>query len=100
MAKVLIAPAPLEGLNTEFHTALVAAGFDLVYPKVGRQMVESELHQHLPGVRASLAGSEPYTRAVLEAMPELRVIARVGVGYDAVDVPAATEPGAVACIGP
>src|SRR5439155_11278423 len=66
----------------------------------GRQMVEPELYQFLPGIKASLAGSEPYTRAVLEAHPDLKVIARVGVGYDAVDIPAATERGIAVCIAP
>jgi phosphoglycerate dehydrogenase-like enzyme len=100
MAKVLIAPAPLEGLNVEFRTSLLQAGFELAYPKLGHQMVESELMQFLPGNQASLAGSEPYTRKVLEKCPELRVIARVGVGYDAVDVQAATERGIAVCITP
>lgn len=36
-------------------------------------------------------GMEPYNRQVQEALPELRVIARSGVGYDNVDVIAATE---------
>ena len=39
-----------------------------------------------------LAGSEPYSRKVLEAGPSLRVIARAGVGYDSVDLESATEP--------
>src|SRR5262249_42583343 len=91
---------PLEGLEGEFRSALLAAGFELIYPKVGHQMVESELSVKLPGNKASLAGSEPYTRNILEANPELRVIARVGVGYDAVDVPAATECGIAVCIAP
>ena len=49
---------------------------------------------------ASLAGSEPYTRRVLGAHPQLRVIARAGVGYDAVDVQAATEQGVAVAITP
>lgn len=100
MTKVLISPAPLDGLQTGFRSALLDAGFELVYPKVGRQLVESELYKFLPGIKASLCGSEPYTREVLNAHPDLRVIARVGVGYDAVDVPAATERGIAVCIAP
>jgi phosphoglycerate dehydrogenase-like enzyme len=100
MTKVLIAPAPLEGLETEFRQTLLNAGFQLVHPGIGRQMVEPELANILPGCKASLAGSEPYTRAVLERSPELKVIARVGVGYDAVDIPAATERGIVVAIVP
>jgi D-3-phosphoglycerate dehydrogenase len=63
-------------------------------------MIEPEVARMLPGCRASLAGSEPYSREVLGSMPELRVIARVGVGYDCVDVQAATERGVVVCIAP
>ncbi|MFL5341805.1 MAG: phosphoglycerate dehydrogenase [Gemmataceae bacterium] len=100
MTNVLIGPAPLDGIDAEFRHALVRAGFELVYPKLGRQMVESELVHFLPGIRASLAGSEPYTRRVFAAFPELKVVARVGVGYDAVDVPAATDHGVVVCIAP
>lgn len=100
MTKVLIAPAPLDGIDAEFRTALLKAGFELVYPKLGRQMVESELRAMLPGIRASLAGSEPYTDAVLSQFPDLKVIARVGVGYDAVDVEAATKRGVVVTIAP
>src|SRR5262249_15587548 len=98
--KVLVAPAPLEGIDAEFRTALLNAKFEMVYPKLGHQMVESELLRFLPGHKASLAGSEPYTRKVLESAPELRVIARVGVGYDAVDMAAATERGIAVCITP
>ncbi|MCS7045946.1 MAG: hydroxyacid dehydrogenase, partial [Gemmataceae bacterium] len=84
MAKVLIAPTPLYGLEGEFVAALRTAGFELVYPPKRGQMVEAELLETLRGVKATIAGSEPYTRRVLEAHPQLRVIARAGVGYDAV----------------
>lgn len=40
-----------------------------------------------------LAGSEPYDAAVLDTLPNLRVLARIGIGYDAIDVDAATERG-------
>jgi phosphoglycerate dehydrogenase-like enzyme len=40
-----------------------------------------------------LAGSEFYTPPVMDQLPRLKLIARIGVGYDAVDLPAATERG-------
>jgi phosphoglycerate dehydrogenase-like enzyme len=40
-----------------------------------------------------IASSEPYTRAVIEGADTLKHIARWGVGFDQVDVPAATEHG-------
>jgi phosphoglycerate dehydrogenase-like enzyme len=63
-------------------------------------LVEEELFGQLEGISATLAGSEPYTRRVIQAHPALRVIARVGVGYDAVDVAAATEGGVAVTITP
>jgi phosphoglycerate dehydrogenase-like enzyme len=43
---------------------------------------------------------EPYTPRVFAAHPGLRAVARVGVGYDAVDVPAATAHGVAVAITP
>ncbi len=100
MAKVLIAPATLVGIGGPYLQALQAARFELVYPGTNNQLTETELLHHLNGVTASLAGSEPYSRRVLAAHPQLRVIARAGVGYDAVDVQAATEQGIAVAITP
>ncbi len=85
-----------------YEPVLSAAGLELVYPPFARQMTEDELFGLLPGCVASLAGSEPYTRRVIEtaAKAGLKVIARAGVGYDAVDVPAATDNGVVVCYAP
>jgi phosphoglycerate dehydrogenase-like enzyme len=90
----------LAGLDADFVKVLRAGGFELVYPKNVRQLTEDELLEMLKGVSASLAGSEPYTRRVLDAHPQLRVIARAGVGYDAVDCAAATEHGVAVTITP
>jgi phosphoglycerate dehydrogenase-like enzyme len=90
----------LAGLEGAFLEALREAGFELIYPNIGAQLTEEQLLEWLPGIKASLAGSEPYTARVLDAHPQLRVIARVGVGYDAVDVEAATKHGCAVTIAP
>ncbi len=100
MPKVMIGPAPLAKLQGDFLTVLANAGFEFVYPKVALQMTEQDLLEQLTGIPAALAGSEPYTRRVFEKFPQLKVVARVGVGYDAVDVSAATEHGVVICTAP
>ena len=100
MPKVLIATAMLAGLEGPFLDVLRGAGFEVVYPRARRQLTEAELLVELAGVSASLAGSEPYTRHVIESCPQLAVIARNGVGYDAVDVAAATERGVAVAITP
>src|SRR3954466_9309274 len=100
MPTVMIGPAPLARLQGDFLTVLANAGFEFVYPRVAAQMTEADLLEQLPGIPAALAGSEPYTRKVFENALLLKVVARVGVGYDAVDVQAATEHGVVVCTAP
>jgi D-3-phosphoglycerate dehydrogenase len=100
MPKVLIAPMTLADLGGPYAELLHGTGFELVYPKRPLQLSEDELLVELSEVCATIAGSEPYTRRVLSANPTLRVIARAGVGYDAVDVAAATDQGIAVAIAP
>lgn len=100
MPKVMIAPSPLANLKGDFLTVLSGAGFEFVYPKKATQMNEQDLFEQMAGISASLAGSEPYSRAVFAAFPQLKIVARVGVGYDAVDVQAATDHGVVVTTAP
>src|SRR2546425_39091 len=100
MPKVLIAPMTLANVQASFQQTLRDAGFDLVYPDHGHQLTEDELLAALDGISATLAGSEPYTARVLAAHPQLRVVARVGVGYDAVDVASASAHGIAVTIAP
>jgi phosphoglycerate dehydrogenase-like enzyme len=100
MLKVLIAPLTLAKIEGEHLQTLRDAGFELIFPQQAHQQSEAELLALLPGVTASVAGMEPYTARVLDACPTLRVIARVGVGYDAVDIPAATSRGVAVTIAP
>lgn len=44
---------------------------------------------------ALIVSSSPITRRVMSALRQLKVVVRTGVGYDVIDVPAATELGIV-----
>jgi phosphoglycerate dehydrogenase-like enzyme len=73
---------------------LHGAGFDLVYSDTGRTLREEELISHLrDDLFATIASGEPYNERVFAAAPNLKVVARMGVGYDQVDVAAATRHG-------
>jgi D-3-phosphoglycerate dehydrogenase len=100
MTKVLIAPATLAGVEGVYLKLLREAGFETIYPPKAAQLTEPELLDQLKGINAAIAGSEPYTARVFKAHPQLRVVARAGVGFDAVDVKAATEAGAAVTITP
>jgi D-3-phosphoglycerate dehydrogenase / 2-oxoglutarate reductase len=78
------------------------AGFDVRYPAdttftrgLGG---EEDSIRVLAGVNAVIAGGEYLTPKVFAALPELRVVARAGVGFDRVDIPAATKHRVVVTI--
>ena len=54
----------------------------------------------LHAIDGAIVAGERFTPSVMDAAPQLKVISRTGVGYDAVDVPAATERGIVVCNTP
>jgi phosphoglycerate dehydrogenase-like enzyme len=59
-----------------------------------------ELAAGLAGAWAVVAGSEPYTPAAFARFQSLRAVLRFGVGYDAVDVGAASERDVLVCVTP
>jgi len=61
---------------------------------------EAEMLTLVPGVDAAIVSIDPFTPRVLAAADRLKVISRTGIGYDAVDVPAATERGIVVTTTP
>ena len=50
-----------------------------------------ELHRQLEDVAGVALSVQPFSDPELDAGPSLEVVARIGVGYDAVDVPALTR---------
>jgi phosphoglycerate dehydrogenase-like enzyme len=77
------------------------AGFEVGFPAPGLSVFkEDNLIAALQDSDAVVAGSEPYTRRVLESLPKLRVIARSGVGFDAVDLAAADDRNIVVATTP
>src|SRR5215468_26379 len=73
--------------------ALSAAGFGVrLAPKTGHR-TPAELAGLLDGVVAAIVSTDPFDAEVLAGAPDLRVIARVGVGIDSIDLETATEQG-------
>jgi D-3-phosphoglycerate dehydrogenase / 2-oxoglutarate reductase len=80
---------------------LRGAGFD--FSEVPRKLdlrVPEQLVEALKDADAVIAGSEPYSHGVIRALPRLRVIARSGVGYDAIDVAACDQAGIAIALTP
>jgi phosphoglycerate dehydrogenase-like enzyme len=91
--KVLVVPSLLADRRSAYLDRLEAAGLQVLRSPLGRPYGEAELIAGLQGVFATIAGVEPYSERVLRESPDLEVIARFGVGYDQIDVPAATRHG-------
>jgi D-3-phosphoglycerate dehydrogenase len=72
---------------------LSTAGLEVVRGPAGHDLVA--LRDLLSTAVAWIAGTGPVTAAHLAAAPRLRVVARYGVGVDAVDVTAAADRGVV-----
>lgn len=68
-------------------------GIDYVMNETGRTLTEDEAVAILHGCVGVAAGTEPLTRRVLEACPDLRAISRCGAGMDNVDRDCAAERG-------
>lgn len=101
---VLITPESLIGVCGPWVAMLEEAGFTIQYPedsKFTRGLGSAEeTIRVLSGASAVIAGGEYLTASVIARLPKLRVIARSGVGYDRVDVAAATARGILVTITP
>lgn len=73
--------------------ALADAGFSVTENKLGRRLKREELFTLLADCDAAVAGVEPFDAEVLKALPKLKLLSRVGVGTDAIDLEAAKKLG-------
>ncbi len=100
MPRILVTPVVYAQGRGPWRDVLDAAGFELVFPPFDCTQVEkSKLIGALQGIDGTLASVERYDDEVF-AGSKLRAVARVGVGYDAIDVNAATKHGVAIAITP
>ena len=81
----------------EEKRVLEEAGIQL---EIGMCETEEELIEKGRDCAGFLVSYAPVTRTVLEALPELKVIVKYGIGVDNIDVAAATELGKIVAIVP
>lgn len=104
MPVALITPEAMRDVPAPYVDILREGGFEVRYPRnplFARGACEdAETIEELKDVHATIASTESYSEAILGQLPHLRVIARAGVGYDRVDVPAATARRVAVTITP
>lgn len=83
---ILIATYPFGETGDRPRTILEATGWTLAPNPHRRRLKAGEVTALLKGVDAVIAGTEPYTAETLANADRLRVINRVGIGLDNVDL--------------
>jgi D-3-phosphoglycerate dehydrogenase len=79
--------------------ALIEARDDLEGVEFTPNLPKPEFHKLLEDVSGICLGVTPFSDPELDAAPQIQVVSRIGVGYDAVDVPALTRRGVPLMIG-
>ena len=93
MPKVLITTVPFAEHNRLPLELLGSSGIEHMVNPLGRKLKEDELAQMARGCDALIAGTEPITASVMDRAQSLRLISRVGIGLDNVDLLAAQQRG-------
>jgi phosphoglycerate dehydrogenase-like enzyme len=93
MARVLLTTAQVSSVADELVRPLIDAGHELAQLPVADANNEDSLIAALNGASAVIAGVEKYSPRLFDATSGLKIIARTGVGYDAIDLDAATAHG-------
>ncbi len=92
--KILISPSSFGKCGVEPLQILEKTNYKLIYNPYGRKLTEEEVielgGEDLIGI---VAGVEPLNQKVLNQLPNLKCISRVGVGLDSVDLKYAETVG-------
>src|SRR5438874_8243580 len=95
--KVLITARTLSEVGTGALDLLRKTGCEIVIPPKFGPLAADVLLPLLTGIDAVLASVDKFNADVLgsSAAASLKLISRWGVGYDSIDVPAATKQGII-----
>lgn len=100
--KILITARAVQPAGQQAQALLRNAGCELIFPPKFGPLPAPDLIHALDGMDAVLASLDEYSAPVLSApsAARLKIIARWGVGYDSVDLQAATRNGIVVTYTP
>jgi D-3-phosphoglycerate dehydrogenase len=84
--KILTSPSSFGQVSPQPIDMLRAQGFEVINNPYGRKLTENEVIELAKDCDGIVAGVEPLTAKVMDALPNLKCISRVGVGMDNVDL--------------
>ena len=91
--KIAIGPSSFASVDKTPLEVLQSKGLEVIDNPFRRKLTENEIIDHLQGADGLIAGLEPLNSNVFQKSPKLKVIARVGIGMDNVDIQAAEKKG-------
>jgi D-3-phosphoglycerate dehydrogenase len=91
--KILITTVPFGDKNRLPIEQLEAAGVEYLINPLGRKLKEEELAEMIIDFDVLIAGTEDITESVMAKASKLRLISRVGIGLDNIDLLAAERRG-------
>jgi len=91
--RVLITTVPFGEVDRKPLSLLEEAGIEYVINPIGRRLRPDELAEMIGDIDVLIAGTEPITAEVMDRAKRLRLISRVGIGLDSVDLQAARARG-------
>lgn len=83
--RVVVGASSFAASSDKAINMLRDAGVEVIKNPFGRKLTKEETIDHLKGADGLLAGLEILDEEVLSAAPELKAIARIGIGMDNVD---------------
>jgi len=84
--RILIATHPFGKAGRKPLDLLENTGWELVFNPFGRRLKAGDVEELIADVDAVIAGTEPYNAETLAAAGKLKLVSRVGIGLDSVDL--------------
>lgn len=95
MNKILTSPSSMGEVGPLPFEILKENGYEVINNPYGRKLTEDEVIVLAGDCVGIVAGVEPLTPKVMDALPKLKCISRVGVGMDNVDLEYAKQKGII-----
>ena len=93
--KVLVSPSSFGKCGFQPLQILESNNFEIILNSFGRKLTEKEVITLAKDCVGIVAGVEPLTMHVMDALPNLKCISRVGIGMDNIDLKYAKQQGIV-----
>lgn len=93
--KILTSPSSFGQVGSAPLDLLTENGYEVINNPYGRKLTEDEVIELAGDCIGIVAGVEPLTARVMDALPHLKCISRVGIGMDSVDLKYAAEKGII-----